>query len=200
MEGNDPAEAAVSDTHRSDVANGMSRLDYLLKLYDNLLGWYRQAEEKAKFLVTVNTFAVGVVNGLVFFGADRISPVVRTHAALIWTILALCGATLIGSYVFVLGAVWPRHHWLDVKLKPSQRMWFFGDINAMSMDEFAAGVHEWSDSSLEETMIAQTHILSRSVWRKHEALNWAIALTICSLVSLLGLGVAFAIAVATPPR
>lgn len=53
----------------------MTKLDYLLKQYETVLGWYKQSEEKASFLMTLNTLVVGVVNGLVFIGADNIRTV-----------------------------------------------------------------------------------------------------------------------------
>jgi len=53
----------------------MTKLDYLFKHYENLLDWYKQSEEKGKFLVTLNTLVVGVVNGLVFIGADKVRAV-----------------------------------------------------------------------------------------------------------------------------
>jgi hypothetical protein len=77
----------------------MTRLDYLFKQYQNVLGWYKQSEEKAKFLVTLNTVVVGVVNGLVFVGAAKVREVGLVYTIPIWVLLALSGVALIGSYV-----------------------------------------------------------------------------------------------------
>lgn len=177
----------------------MKRLDYLLKQYENILGWYKQSEEKAKFLVTVNTLVLGVVNGLVFIGADKVRSVRPLYTMPIWVMLSLSGIALVGSYLFVLRAMWPRHHARDASLKTSQRIWFFGDIASMTRQDYGAAVAEWSEQTLEETLIAQNHILSRNVWTKHEALNWAIAFTIVALILLFGLGLAYGIAVANTP-
>jgi hypothetical protein len=69
----------------------------------------------------------------------------------------------------------------------------------MTREEHKAALITWTEQNLEETLIAQNHILSRNVWAKHEALNWAIALTIVALVLLFALGMAYGIAVANLP-
>jgi hypothetical protein len=177
----------------------MTRLDYLFKQHESIIGWYKQSEEKAKFLVSLNTLAVGVVNGLVFLGADKIKSARLLYTAPIWLLLALSGMALISSYLLTLRAMWPRHYWRDASLKRSQRMWFFGDVASMSREDFAATMAEWSEQDLEQTLVAQNRILSKSVWTKHESLNWAIAFTIVALMLLFGLGVAYGIAVVNLP-
>ena len=177
----------------------MTKLDYLLGQYENILGWYKQSEEKAKFLVTLNTFVVGVVNGLVFVGAEKVRSAQLHYTMPIWLLLAVSGVALIGSYLFILRAMWPRHHSLDASLKVSERLWFFGDIASLTKQDYSAAVADWTEQDLEATMINQNHILSTNVWIKHEALNWAIAFTIVALIFLFGLGVAYGFAVANTP-
>lgn len=177
----------------------MTKLDYLLKQYENVLGWYKQSEEKAKFLVTLNTLVVGVVNGLVFIGADKVRAVRPLYTMPIWLLLALSGIALVGSYLFILRAMWPRHHARDASLKVSERIWFFGDVASLTRQDYRAAVVDWAEQDLEATMIAQNHILSKNVWIKHEALNWAIAFTIVALMLLFALGIAYGIAVANTP-
>jgi len=178
----------------------MTRLDYLFKQYENVLDWYKQSEEKATFLVTLNTVVVGVVNGLVFIGTDKIQAVGLLYTVPIWILLALSGLALTGSYLFILRAMWPRHHSRDASLKNSERMWFFGDVASMSREDYARVVVEWTEQGLERTLIAQNHILSRNVWTKHEALNWAIVFTITALMLLFAIGVAYGIAVSGTPH
>jgi hypothetical protein len=174
----------------------MTKLEYLFKQFETILGWYKQSEEKAKFLVGLNTLVVGVVNGLVFVGADKMRAVRDIYSAPIWLLLGLSGVALVASYLFVLRAMWPRHHARDLRLELMERLWFFGDIAAMSREEHRAAIAIWTEQDLEKTMVAQNHILSRNVWVKHEALNWAVALTIIALVLILALGLAYGISVA----
>jgi pycsar effector protein len=176
----------------------MTRLEYLLAQHEAVLGWYKQSEDKAKFLVSINTVVVGVVNGLVFLGADKL----RTrppYTAGVWALLGLCGLALVASYLFILRAMWPRHHSREAALARSERLWFFGDLAAMTRQDFRDAVSRWTERDLEETLTAQNQILSRNVWIKHESLNRAIACTIVGLILLFGLGVAYGIAVANAP-
>ena len=113
--------------------------------------------------------------------------------------LALSGIALLRSFLFILRAMWTRHHSRDTALKDSERLWFFGDVASMSRADFRATISEWSEQDLEASMTVQNHILSRNVWVKHEALNWAVAFTIVALMLLFALGVAYGIAVADAP-
>lgn len=177
----------------------MTKLEYLFKQYENILGWYKQSEEKAKFLVTVNTLVVGVVNGLVFIGADKVRSILPLYTVPVWVLLTLSGITLVGSYLFVLRAMWPRHHVLDTSIKMSERIWFFGDIASFTREDHKQAIDSWSEQSMEATLLTQNYILSKNVWIKHESLNWAIALTILATVLLFALGVAYGIAIANIP-
>ncbi|MCK9293914.1 MAG: DUF5706 domain-containing protein [Desulfobulbaceae bacterium] len=178
----------------------MTKLEYLFKQFETILGWYKQSEEKAKFLVGLNTLVVGVVNGLVFVGADEMRAARDVYSMPIWLLLGLSGAALVASYLFVLRAMWPRHHARDLSLQTSEKFWFFGDIAAMSREEHRTAMANWTEQDLENTMVAQNYILSKNVWVKHESLNRAIALTIIALVLLFALGLAYSIAVANSPR
>jgi hypothetical protein len=177
----------------------MKKLDYLFKHYENTLGWYKQSEEKGKFLVTINTLVVGVVNGLVFIGADKVRNIQSLYTKPIWLLLTVAGAALICSYLFILRAMWPRHHTRDTSLKASEQIWFFGDVASLSKDEYKAVLANWTEEDLKSTLIVQNHILSKNVWTKHEALNWAIAFTITALILIFILGVVYGIAVANIP-
>ena len=171
------------------------RLEYLRAQYENILGWYKQSEEKAKFLVTINTLVVGVVNGLVFVGAEKIATVRRVYTVSLWVLLLLSGLALIGSYLFILRAVWARHGGEVLKLKDHERLWFFGDIAAMSREEHQKLLDDWSEEHLEASLSAQNYILSRNVKTKYDSLNLATSLTIVALVLLFILGVTYGLTV-----
>ena len=177
----------------------MNKLEYLFRQSETILGWYKQSEEKAKFLVGLNTLVVGVVTGLVFVGVEKMRAVREVYSTSVWLLLAVSGLVLVASYLFVLRAMWPRHHARDLASNPIEKLWFFGDIAAMSKEEHRSAIANWTEQDLEKTMVAQNYILSRNVWVKHEALNWAIALTIVALVLLFALGLAYGFAVANSP-
>ena len=174
----------------------MTKIDYLFKQFETTLGWYKLSEEKAKFLVGLNTLVVGVVNGLVFVGADKMRTVREVYTTPIWLLLAVSGVALVLSYLFILRAMWPRHHTRDATLQNTEKLWFFGDVISLTKADYKRTMDSWSETDMEATMVAQNYILSRNVWTKHEALNRAMALTITALVLLFALGLAYGIAVA----
>lgn len=173
----------------------MSKIEYLFRQLDTLLAWYRQAEEKAKFLVGVNTLAVGVVNALVFVGADDIGQVRALYSRPLWLLLAGCALALAASYLLVLRAIWPRHHAADGPLSPDETLWFFGHVAARTREAHRAAMAGWSEQKLEASLVAQNHALSRNVWTKHEALGQATVCTVLALVLLLALGMVYALAI-----
>jgi hypothetical protein len=182
---------------RLEKKKTMTRLEYLFNQYGNILDWYKQAETKSSFLVTVNTLVVGVVNGLVFVGVDKVSHVKNIYSVAIWILLSMCGLSLVGSYLFILRAVWARHHREAAKnLTDKEKLWFFGHLASMSRDQHKTLLNQFSEEHLEATMSAQNFILSHNVNTKYNSLNFAISLTIISVILLFALGIAYAIAVA----
>lgn len=177
----------------------MTKAEYLFKQFETVLSWYKQSEEKSKFLVGLNTLVVGVVNGLVFVGVDKMRAVQDIYSMPIWILLGLSGVALVASYLFILKAMWPRHHTRGQMVEPIERLWFFGDIASMSKEEHRAAMESWTEQDLEKTIVAQNYILSRNVWVKYEALSWASMLTIIAIVLLFALGLAYGVAAANGP-
>ncbi len=99
----------------------------------------------------------------------------------------------------ILRVLWARHGRLDSSLPDIRRLWFFGDVAEMSSKCHAQAVGELTEESLpvhlEAMLTSQSHIFSANVWRKHQALNWAIVFTIVAVGSLFVLGVAYASAI-----
>ena len=173
----------------------MDRLEYLNKQYENILGWYKQSEQKAKFLLTVNTFAAGLVNGLVFVAADKLAVIRVVYSYPLWGLLLMAGAALIGSCVLILRAVWGRHRGSGPILKETEKLWFFAHIADMDRAEYESLMHNLQDGHVEATMIAENYILAYNVRTKYDALNWAISLTVAALILLFALGFVYALTV-----
>jgi hypothetical protein len=175
----------------------MTKVDFLLRQVDTTLVWYKQSEDKAKFLVTINTAVVTVASSLIFVSSGNPQAVGQLRAVTV--LLLVLGVSLLFSFICILRAVWARHNKLDSSLPEVRRLWFFGDVASMSDQQHAHAVGELTEESLpshlEAMLVSQSHIFSTNVWRKHQALNWAIVFTILSVVLLLALGVAHAITI-----
>lgn len=173
----------------------MSQLEYLFKQYETILGWYRQAESKGALLHAINGALVAALNGLVFVGADKFKNVHVTYGQGIKVLLVLTSACVVASYLFMLKAVWARHHGREPRLTDKEKLWFFGHVAAMPRETYKSGLDPFDERDVVATMLAQNHILSRNVATKFDALNWAISLTIAAIVSFFVLGMVYASAV-----
>jgi Family of unknown function (DUF5706) len=175
----------------------MTKIEYLFKQFETIHEWYKRAEDKAGSLIGLNTLVLGAVNGLVFVGAGEIRAAKDVYTPLIGGLLALAGLALVASYLQVLRAVRSRHDPGRIATEPVERLWFFGDIAAMSREQHREAMAGWDERSLERSLLSQIHILSRNVAIKHTALNRAVACTVIALLSLLALGIAYGVAVAS---
>lgn len=179
----------------------MTKTDFLLRQLDSTLGWYRQSEEKAKFLVAINTTVASVASGLVFVATDRAGSRFDGVAALL---LLLLGLALLLSFGFILHAVWARHTARDDALPDTARLWFFGDVARLPPDRHRQALESLTEEALpgqlEAMLASQSRILSAHVWRKHQALNLAIVFTVLSVGLLFALGIAHAGLITAAPR
>ena len=177
----------------------MTPLEYLFKQNAALLDWYKQAEEKGRFVVALNSIVVAGVNALAFAGGGRIGALPPPYAVAVWTLLALTGIVIVLSYAFVLHVMRSRHHTRRTGPPdaPSRRMWFFGDVAGMRPEVYGAIVSHWTPATLEadvmDTMVLQNHILSLNLRTKHDAVDRAMACTLAALVLLFLLGIANAL-------
>jgi hypothetical protein len=173
----------------------MSQLEYLFKQYETVLGWYRQAESKGTLLHAINGALVAALNGLVFVGAEKLKNVHVTYNQSIKTLLILTSVCVVASYLFMLKAVWARHHGREPALSDKEKLWFFGHVAAMSRETYKRLLDPFVEADVVATMLSKNHILSQNVATKFDALNWAISLTIAAIVLFFILGMVYASAV-----
>jgi hypothetical protein len=170
----------------------MDELDYLFKQHKNIVDWYKQAEAKSKFLHAINGLVAGIVNWLVFKG-DKAAPIQGIYKGWLLFLLYLVAICVIGSYGFMLQAVWARHH-EDKKLKlaDDQKLWFFGHLAKMDHGEFKNLLDPFDPKKIVASMLSQNQILSKNVKTKFDALNNAITLTTAALILIFLVGLLYA--------
>jgi hypothetical protein len=176
----------------------MTKIEFLKAQLGDTLDWYTRSEEKAKFLLSVDTAVVSVCTGLIFVGADDAAFVAAfLRGPMLWLLLAL-GLTVVLSFAGILDVLWARQATRDTNAPQADRLWFFGDIAEMSRERHATAIVALSDATLstrlEAMLISQCHTLSVNVVRKHRALNWAISSTMAAVVLLFALAATYALA------
>jgi hypothetical protein len=178
------------ETHRERM-HPMDKLTYLFKQYDDILGWYHQAESKSTLLHAINGLLVGALNVLVFVGVNRPNERLIYSSAL-YVLLALTGGCVVSSYLFMLKAVWARHHGGALDLSDREKVWFFGHVGAVQLGNYKKLLDPFNVNDIEATMIAENHILARNVTTKFDALNYATSLTTAAVVLFFIVGIVYA--------
>jgi len=168
----------------------LTRITYLFKQYDNILGWYHQAESKGTLLHAINGVLVTAVNGLVFLKGGQAE---MRHSPGMLALLALSAVCVVGSYLFMLKAVWARHHGREPPLMDKEKLWFFGHVASLPRETYKRLLDPFVEADIEATMLAQNHILARNVTTKFNALNWAISLTIAAIIAFFLMGLVYAL-------
>ena len=168
----------------------LTRITYLFKQYDNILGWYHQAESKGTLLHAINGVLVTALNGLVFLKGGQAE---MRHSPGMLALLALSAVCVVGSYLFMLKAVWARHHGREPPLMDKEKLWFFGHVASLPRETYKRLLDPFVEADIEATMLAQNHILARNVTTKFNALNWAISLTIAAIIAFFLMGLVYAL-------
>jgi Family of unknown function (DUF5706) len=174
----------------------MDKIEFLQRQLTQTVEWYSRCEEKAKFLVTIDTVVVSVASSLIFVGADDAASTDALLDGPVGLLLLSLGLSIALSFGCILIVLWARHDARRSDLPEGRGLLFFGDVAALSRDEHAEAVASLTEASfpthVEAMLVSQSHILSRSVLRKHRALNGTIAFTMSAVMLLLALGVAYA--------
>lgn len=181
----------------------MTRHEFLTARLAETLAWYRHCEEKAKFVIAINTTLVSVFAGLVFVAGDKrmqvLAPAPRGWVVLLLSSLAVC---VLCALISVLRVLWARHSTVDTALPDVRRLWFFGDVAGMSRDDYTRALTTVEgaafDADVEAMLVSQNHLLATTVLRKHRALNWANGFTMVALACLFLLGVFVALSDVRP--
>lgn len=164
------------------------KLKFLFDQYKNFVEWYKQAESKSFFVHALNGGLIGLVNLLVVFGIIPHYSLTIIFSSLIISLTAgvVC---LILSYYFLLSSVRGRHHIKDLKQLKKHRIWFFGDVQEHSADEWERNLTDIDIFQIESTMISQNHILAGNLNEKFQLINRAIHWTVGALISFLLFGI-----------
>jgi Family of unknown function (DUF5706) len=145
-------------------------------------------------LHTINGLLVGAINALVFAGKSQLHELGSVYSTAIFALLGLTGTCLVASYLFMLKAVWARHHGGDAELSTREKLWFFAHVGAIPLATYKQLLDPFNQADIEATMFAQNHILSRNVATKFDAWNTATSLTIAAVVLFFLLGIVYAAA------
>ncbi len=174
-------------------------LDYVRRLYDNVLKWYEAAERKAQIVLTVDGVFLGLLTASFTSDVSDLQGVVRTFGSQTWACLAAAFVLLLAS---LLSAVWclrsrhiygpqaylrKRHRPERSAERPSgndaETMWFFEMIAEKEHAQFVSEARRMDETREIDALASQVWRLSNIVSEKHVWANRAFAATGLALVA-----------------
>jgi hypothetical protein len=180
------------------------RVEYIRRLYDRAIDWYKVAEAKAQFLLTVNGAVAAVALGFLLGGTNRNVDVRRLVGPETWVLLAVAVLALGAAVALAASSLLSRHMrhnrddlaYLDVDPdRPAtyrpEALWYYGHLATMQVEPALAVLRRTSRKTEIDALTFNVLGLSRVVLRKHRLVNaaWtcmavAILATLATAVSV----------------
>jgi hypothetical protein len=200
------ARALGSRKQRSDVElTADMSLDYLRRLYDDVLGWYKIADSKAQLVLSLDGAFITIVSATIFVKPNEIVARKNAFNAWTWMFLGVSAAAIICSVVCALMCLHSRistarigrvvqDSGVDPQKVQSYKpdiAWWFGFIAVLPREQIV-GYLKTITSDLERSGRAgQVALLSVNVLHKHRWVNRGWLLSAISLIAILGSGISY---------
>ncbi|MEV5841238.1 hypothetical protein ACGF3G_12155 [Streptomyces sp. NPDC048179] len=176
--------------------------EYVRRVYDRAIDWYKVAESKAQIILTVNGVLVTIFFGITAQTLSTRRILAQVSGAETWFFLSVSTCSLLGAVVCAAACLWSRHGgnskgtFAFLGVRPGnpdtyrpEVLWYFGDLANLRMGPAADRIMQ-ADAEFEVRALAYNVVhLARVVLRKHRFLNAGWALTAAAIVSLVLAGV-----------
>jgi hypothetical protein len=172
--------------------------EYVRRVYDRAIDWYKVAEAKAQLLLTVNgvlvTVVFGIISGRVAGGRSARVPGIET-----WFFLFAAISSLIGAVACAAACMWSMHGkdktfallGVDRNDPASYRpevLWYFGHLARLEIGPAAALISQ-ADRKFEIVTLSYNVVhIAPIILRKHRLVNAGWALTAMAITSLIASG------------
>ncbi len=184
------------------AAEAMADAEYVRRVYERALDWYKVAETKAQLLLTVNGVFVTVVFGIVSGRLGEAHEFADILGVETWVFFLTSTGALLGAVTCAAACLWSQHGknikeafarlGVDPDTPASYRpevLWYFGHLANLRIESAAAMISQ-ADRRFEITALSYNVVqLSGIVLRKHRLVNAGWALTALALILLIGGGV-----------
>lgn len=188
-------------------------LEYTRRLYQNVLGWYENADSKAQVVLAIDGGLVAFISTTVFSKPDDIKEIVTALPDITWVLLAFMVVSLMismGASIFCLWArIYSAKHLqiiinasiekakvkqkvLEDKRYPPAIVCFFQFIERLDKEKFRETLCSVNFEYEIKALASQIHILSGNVRKKHYAVNIGFIFAAAALVSFFASAVSYA--------
>lgn len=181
-------------------------LEYARRLYDDVLGWYQNADAKAQVILAIDGAFLAFLTSAMFTKPEDIKSIVRCFTGTTWGLLSLMVIFLLASVASALFCLWSRVYSpksLAQFIQGAQRvrsdpttysprvLWFFQVVAELDDEKFLAALRSVDEAYETEALSSQIKILSENVRSKHTAVNIGFVLTAATLVVFFLAGVTY---------
>jgi hypothetical protein len=182
-----------------------TNVEYLRRLYANVLDWYKIADSKAQLILTLDGAFITIVTGTVFAKPDELMARQRVFGWETWTFLSLAALAIVSSIICAVLCLHSQLHEAHLNdLVAQYRVdrenldtytpavaWWFGMIASLRSDIMIKYLRTANEAFERDALANQIVVLSDHILKKHRWVNrgWLFAAT--SLLSLVASGASY---------
>jgi hypothetical protein len=184
-------------------------LEYLRRLYANVLDWYRVADSRAQLILTLDGVFITIVTGTVFAKPEELAAWQRVFGLETWAFLSLAALAIIGSITFALLCLHSRlheatHRYIGSHYKVDPRRietyvpgvsWWYGMIAKLDQKIMIQYLQTADEMFEIDALANQVVLLSGMILRKHRRANRGWLLAGLSLLFLVAAGTSYVLRV-----
>jgi hypothetical protein len=164
-------------------------IEYIRRVYDRIIDWYKVAEGKAQLILAGTGVLVTVVAGTAFGKVDDARTLVGLFGVETWGFLGISLLAFVGAVICATRCLVSLHgrvmrDFAELKVDPAIRdtyrpevLWYFGHLASLPKEAAVAALRE-ADRQFEFTALAYNAVnLAYRVLRKHRLINagWTLA-------------------------
>ncbi|MET9405306.1 hypothetical protein ABZX90_05870 [Streptomyces sp. NPDC002935] len=172
--------------------------EYVRRVYDRVIDWYKVAESKAQLILTVNGILVTVLFGITADNVTSKHELRKVSGVETWLFLSVSTGALLGAVTCAAACLWSRHGanykgtFARLGVRPNdpstyrpEVLWYFGDMAHLELEPAAALISQ-ADAGFEVATLSYNVVhLAGIVLRKHRCINAGWALTALAIISLI---------------
>ncbi|WP_305784675.1 hypothetical protein [Symbioplanes lichenis] len=188
-----------ADVRKLRVATAPANLEYMRRVYERAIDWYKIAEGKAQLILTVNGAFVTVVFGLLSGNVAGLRNSLGSIGVLTWLFLTLGSLALGGSILAAALSLLSRHEthirhdFAELAVDPRdettycpEALWYYGHLAKLHRRGIQRMVRGVDEATELDVLAYHVQGLAATVLRKHRLINAGWGLTGAALLALLG--------------
>jgi len=97
------------DDEPTDDSTTQVDIEYIRRMYERVIDWYKVSEAKAQLILAVNGVFVTIVAGALFGKIEEVRSLVETFGVDTWVFLLVSLGALVSAVVCATRCLWSRH-------------------------------------------------------------------------------------------